>query len=169
MNGRRRLSQRGNAVLESILWIPILLLLIVGMEQIGKITYVYYSLTKALYTVGRYVAVQQGIDFCNTSSDTTVQQAINLALTGGTDGTAASQFPTLSADQVSVTTECVDPSSSTIGQCSTGGCDGVAGAQRPDFIVVAIPDGYQVSPRIPYMLIDPILLKPQVRIPFGGG
>jgi hypothetical protein len=44
----------------------------------------------------------------------------------------------------------------------------VAGGPRPDFITVSIPDGYQVTPRIPYILLDPILFKPQIRIPFGG-
>jgi hypothetical protein len=163
----RMRGRRGNMVLESILWIPILLLLLVGMVQFGKLTYVYYQLKKALYSAGTYVAAQQGIDFCNLTGDATIQGALNLVLTGTTDGTAPSQFPTLTTDLVQVTTECVD-SSGAIGQCSISGCDGAAGAQRPDFVVVSIPDGYQYTLRIPYILLDPVLLKPQVRVPFGG-
>jgi hypothetical protein len=42
------------------------------------------------------------------------------------------------------------------------------GAQRPDYVVVTIPNGYQVQPRIPFLLVDPILLKPADAVPFGG-
>lgn len=163
--GRR---QRGSMALEAILWTPILLLFLVGMVQVGKITYVYYTLNKTLNTVASYLAVQQGVDFCNLTGDATVTQAVNLALTGTSDGTAESQFPALTADQISITTECRDATGTGVGQCSTTGCDASAGAQRPDFLVVSLPDGYQVTPRIPYMLIDPILLRPQIRVPFGG-
>ena len=166
--GVSRLRQRGNMVLETILFMPILLLLIVGMVQFGKITYVYYQLKKTLYTAASYIAAQQGIDFCNTTGDITVQQALNLALTGTTDGTASSQFPTLTTDLIAVTPECVDPATQTIGQCDQSGCDSSAGALRPDFVVVSIPDGFPVTPRIPYILLDPIPLKPLVRVPFGG-
>lgn len=163
-----RRGRRGNMIMEAALWIPIVLLLIVGMVQIGKITYVYYALKKNLYNAATYIAAQQGINFCDIAGDTTIQQALNMAFTGGSDGTAPSQFPSLTNDQISVTTECIDSSTQGVGQCSISGCDGAAGAQRPDFLVVSIPNGYQVSPRIPYMLIDPFLLKPQVRVPFGG-
>jgi len=37
---RRRCG--GNAVLETALWVPVLVLLMVGMLQFGKITYLYY-------------------------------------------------------------------------------------------------------------------------------
>ena len=169
MSGQRLRRERGNMVLEAALWLPIILLLLVGMVQFGKITYVYYQLKKTLFATASYIASQQGIDFCDTTSDTTIQQALNFALTGSSDGTAASQFPALTPDLVSVTPECIDPSTQTIGQCDFSSCDGVgAGAQRPDFIVVSIPDGYQVQPRIPYILLDPILLRPLVRVPFGG-
>ena len=40
---RRR---RGGSVLEIALFVPILFTLLVGMVQIGKITYVYYTLRR---------------------------------------------------------------------------------------------------------------------------
>ena len=42
-------------------------------------------------------------------------------------------------------------------------------AQRPDFITVSMPGGYIVQPRIPYLLVDPIPLKPQAVMAYGGG
>jgi len=165
---RTRRRQRGNMVLESILFLPILFLLIVGMVEIGKVTYVYYQLKKVLYSAASYIASQQGVGFCDPTSDTTVQQALNLALTGTSDGSGVSQFPTLTTDLILVTPECVDPSTQTIGTCDQSGCDTSLSALRPDFVVVSIPDGYSVTPRIPYVLQQPIPLKPLVRVPYGG-
>jgi hypothetical protein len=164
---RGHVRTRGNMALEAAMWLPVMLLLLIGMVQIGKVTYVYYQLKKDLYTAAQFVSKQQGIDFCNVAGDATVQGALNFALTGTTETGSASQFPALSADMIQVTTECADPAGNGMGACSTTACD-VAGAQRPDYIVVSIPDGYQVSLTIPHLLIEPILLRPQVRVPFGG-
>lgn len=149
------------------MWIPFVLLLLVGMEQFGKLTYVYFSVKKTLYTVGRYIATSQGVNFCD-DADAVITAAKNFALTGTADGSAESPLPALTADLISVSAECIDASSGDIGPCATTGCDGPGGGPHPDYVVVSVPDGYQISPRIPYMLIDPILLKPEVRVPFGG-
>ena len=60
------------------------MLLIVGMVQLGKITYVYYTLKKTLYTAARAVATQQNVNPCD-AADPGVQAAIGFALTGSTD------------------------------------------------------------------------------------
>jgi hypothetical protein len=154
--------------LECAMWIPFMLLLLIGMEQFGKLTYVYFTVKKTLYSVGRYVATAQGVNFCDLAGDAVITAAKNFALTGSADGSAESPLPALTSDLISVSTECIDASSGEVGPCATTGCDGPGGAPRPDFVVVSVPDGYQISPRIPYMLIDPLLLKPEVRVPFGG-
>jgi hypothetical protein len=35
-------------------------------------------------------------------------------------------------------------------------------------VVVTIPDGYPVEPRIPFILLNPFQLRPTVAVPFGG-
>ena len=70
---------------------------------------------------------------------------------------------------ITVTTQCLDPVTLTLGDCSVAGCDTPVGAQRPDFITVSMPGGYIVQPRIPYILVDPIPLKPQAVMAYGGG
>ena len=50
------------------MFVPILVLFIVGMIQIGKITYVYYTLKKMMYSAAMYVSAQQGVDFCGDST-----------------------------------------------------------------------------------------------------
>jgi hypothetical protein len=69
---------------------------------------------------------------------------------------------------ISVTTECIDPATGLPGPCDASGCDGAAGAHRPDYVVVTIPDGYRVQPRIPFILLDPFQLRPTVAVPYGG-
>jgi hypothetical protein len=162
---RRR---NGNMVLETALWTLLLTVLIVGMMQIGKITYLYYTLKKTVYSAARYLAVQQGTNYCD-QADTNIQAAIQFALTGTADGSGTPLIPNLTPDMLQVTAECVDPATGAPGPCDLGGCDGVGGGPRPDFIVVTIPNGYLVHPRIPFLSIDPIPLKPTVVVPAGGG
>ena len=163
---RRR---RGNALLETVMWMPIILTLLVGMVQIGKITYVYYTLKKTLHAMARYVATQQGVNFCD-GADAVIAAAKNFALTGRTeDGAAPSLLPQLTADLISIRIERYTADTG-LGECdcSATGCDAAQGGQPPDFIVVSIPNGYEVRPRIPFLPQDAILLRPEVRVPYGG-
>lgn len=154
-------------VLEAVLFLPFMFLLIVGMLRIGEITYLYYTLKKALYASAQFLATQQGVDFCG---DTTglILAAKNFGLTGTTDASRGSFLPALTAEMLDVSTECYDPATQTVGPCALS-CDGAtAGVAHPDFLVVSIPGGYAVRPRIPYILSDEIPLRPFVRVPFGG-
>ena len=164
---RRR---RGGTVLEVALFVPIIVTMLVGMVQIGKITYVYYTLRKTLYTMGTYVSAQQGVNFCD-EGDAAVLAAKNFALSGtSSDVSIDPIIPTLTADMISVSIERIDPASGApvACDCSVTGCDAAAGGGSPDFVVVSIPNGFQVNPRIPFLTIDQILLRPQVRVPYGG-
>jgi len=161
------MRRRGNMILEAALWIPILTLLLVGMVQFGKITYTYYSLKKTLYSAARLLSVQQGVNFCD-EADASIAAAKNFAVTGTTDGSADPHIAGFSADMIQIQMECYDADSGGLGDCNTSACDSVAGPPRPDFIVVSIPDGYPMQPRIPFLLLDPIPLRPSVRVPYGG-
>ncbi|HZT29791.1 MAG TPA: TadE/TadG family type IV pilus assembly protein [Bryobacteraceae bacterium] len=163
----RRRARRGSTVIETAMFIPVLVLFIVGMIQVGKITYLYYTLKKMMYTVGTYLATQQGVDFCADSTGQ-IAAATNLALTGTTDGSGTPVIDNLTSDMISVQAECYDPNALAVGPCNSNTCDPVAGGPPPNFVVVSIPDGYLVQPHIPYLTLDPIPLKPAVRVPFGG-
>jgi len=150
------------------MWMPVVLLLISGVIQFGKITYLYYTLRKIEYAVARSVAIGSGVNFCPDASDAQIQGAIDFALTGTSDGSGTPLVWNLTPGMISVTTECLDPVTGLPGPCSSSGCDGAAGAQRPDYVVVTIPDGYPVQPRLPFILLDPFQLRPTVAVPFGG-
>ena len=153
-------------VLETALWIPVLVLLVVGMVQFGKITYVYYTLKKVVYSAARYISVQQGTNFCDPG-DPNIQAAINFAITDATTGQPITDA--LTADMISITTECADPNNpNALGACDTSGCGGAAGSARPDYVVASIPAGYPVTFRIPYLSPISISLTPSVTLPFGG-
>jgi hypothetical protein len=152
--------------IEAALWIPVMVLLIVGMVQFGKITYLYYSLKKSVYAAARYLSVQQGVNFCDPANDPNVTAAIQFAITGTADGSAAPLISNLTPDMFQVTAQCVDPASGVAGACDTGACPTVA--PRPDYIMVSMPAGYLVQPRIPFITLQPIALRPFALVAFGG-
>jgi hypothetical protein len=159
--------ERGNMVLEAAMFMPFLFVLLVGMLRIGEITYLYYQIKKALYATAQYLATQQGVDFCGDSTGL-IAAAKNFGLTGTSDGSAPSFLPSLTIDQVDVSPECYDPATQTVTACNLP-CDGsAANLTKPDYIVISIPSGYAVNPRIPYLLNQEIPLLPFVRVPFGG-
>jgi len=164
-----RRGRSGSVAIEVAMWLPVFFLLITGIVQFGKITYVYYSLKKTVNAVAGYLAAQNGVNYCNLASDPIVTNAINFGLTGTTDGSGDPAITGLSADMITVTTQCIDPITGVAGECDTSGCGAPAGAQRPDLIIVSMPNGYIVQPRIPYVLLDPIPLRPQAVMPNGGG
>jgi len=155
----------GNMVLEAALWIPVMVLLLVGTLQFGKITYTYYALRKAAFSAARYLAVQQGTDFCNLAADNNALNALNFAVNDPTTGSPL--ISGLTTSMLAITTECVDPATGAVGACDTSGCGAAAGAQRPDYIIVSV-SGFTMQPRIPGITLDPIPLSPSVTVTFGG-
>mgnify|MGYP001230601040 CR=1 FL=1 len=165
----RRRNQRGGFLLENAMFMPILLLLMLGMIELAEITWTYYSLQKTLYTVARFVGTQQGVNFCD-ESDAIVAAAKNLAVTGSSDGSTESLIRNLSIDQIQIRLERLTAESGEIGECecSAEACDTANGGRAADYIVVSIPDGYPFTLAIPNLPLDPILLRPRVRVPYQG-
>ncbi|HUK15920.1 MAG TPA: TadE/TadG family type IV pilus assembly protein [Bryobacteraceae bacterium] len=160
---RRR--AKGNAILETAIWLPVLFLLIVGTIRFAKITYLYYSLNKIVYNVARQISVDQGVNFCDPD-DPTTQGAINAALTD--PNTQQPLISNLTSDMFQVTTTCLDstgaPTPCDLSSCGTA----IAAPVQPAFVTVSLPGGYPISPGIPYTLLSPISLAPSVTVPFGG-
>ncbi len=160
--------RRGNTILEAAMLMPVILLLLVGMGQLAKITYTYYTLRKTVYSIATYLSVQQGVNFCDPS-DPTVAAAISFGLTGTTDNSQPVFVTGLTSAMIQVTPEAVDPVAGTLGPYGSG-CvasppfDGTP----PDQIVVSIPNGYMLPVRIPFLPMDSIALKPMVKVPYGG-
>jgi len=139
------------------------------MVELARVTYIYYTLQKTMYTLARYLGTRQGANLCD-SGDAEVAAAKEYALTGNTDGTAEPFITGLTSDMISIRVERFSAEGGSLGecQCSVTGCDTGAGGRPPDFIVVSIPAGYSIRLSFPYLVTDPILLRPTVRVPFGG-
>lgn len=162
-------DRRASTAVETILFLPLLLLLFMGMVELGRLTYTYYTLYKMLNTLARYVGTQQGVNFCD-EEDSTLQAAKNLVLTGSEDGSGEPLLADLTPDRVQISIERYNADTGGLEACPCGvpGCDVSEGGTAPDYLVVSVPDGYPVQLRIPYLGLSPILLRPQVRVPYGG-
>jgi hypothetical protein len=154
-------------VLEVAMFLPTLMLLLVGMCQIAQITYTYYTLRKSVYAVATYLATQQGVNFCNNPGDPIITAAINYGVTGTPDGTQASLVAGLTTDMILITPASFDPNNGVVAYdtdlCTSG--DTIP----PDYITVAITNGVSVQPAIPFFAtLQPFNLSPQVTVPYGG-
>jgi hypothetical protein len=70
---------------------------------------------------------------------------------------------------IQVTPEAVDPVAGTPGAYGSGcGASPPFDGTPPDQIVVSIPEGYTIQLRIPFLPLDPIPLKPEVKVPYAG-
>jgi hypothetical protein len=90
--------------METVLYLPVLAMLLWGMVELARITYTYYTLQKILYTLARLVGTQQGVNFCD-SGDEQVKAAKNFALTGSSDGSTDSLVPNLTIDEIAIRIE----------------------------------------------------------------
>ena len=166
---KRRRLQSGSSLLETALFLPILLLFLVGTIELGKVVITYFALQKSMYSIARYVGTLQGANFCD-DADTAINQAKNIVLTGTSSGDGNPLISGLTAGRVQVRIEryVADTGELIQCECSITGCDAGTGGLAPDFVVVSLPDGYQVGPVFPLFQVDPFLLRPRVRVPFGG-
>lgn len=162
-------QRRGGALIEAALFIPIVLALLIGTVELGRVIYTYSMLQKMMLNMARYLGTQQGVNFCD-SQDATVQSSINYALTGTSDSVQNPVVPGLTPDMIEVRAEHYDPSTGqlTVCDCSATGCDPSQGGSPPDFIVVSLNGGYLVHPLFWGFAVDPFPLRPGVRVPYGG-
>jgi hypothetical protein len=161
--------RRGGALLETAIFLPIILALLIGTVELARVTYTYYMLQKMMLNLARYLGTQQGVNFCD-SQDATVQAAINYALTGATDSSDNPIIPGLTPAMFQVSTERFDPSGQQLMacECSAAGCDAAQGGLPPGFIVVSLTNGYPVRPLFWGFTAEMFPLRPSVRVLYGG-
>jgi hypothetical protein len=162
-------SHRGSSLLEAALVVPIVLALLVGTVQLGRIIYTYTMIEKIMLNLARYLGTQQGVNFCD-SQDPSVQAAINFALTPSTDSAADSIVANLTADMFQIQIQRYDSNAQQLVacDCSATGCDTSQGGLPPGFIVVSLTDGYTVNPIFWGFRMNAFPLRPSVKVPYGG-
>jgi hypothetical protein len=162
-------SRKGTSLIEGAIFIPLVILLLLGMMEFGRITYTYYQLQKVMYAFARVAGTQQNINLCDANNDV-LTQAVNVARTGTGESGAESVVLGLQSADFRVRIERYNPDTDSLSECdcSSDGCDTTQGGGRPDFLYVDLANGYPVTLRIPFVSPDPIILRPSVRLPFGG-
>ncbi len=159
----------GSALLETAMWVPILVLLLMGMVELARVSYTYFTLHKILYAIARGAGTLQGANFCD-SANQAITDIKNFALQGAIEDTGTTLVPNLTADQIAIRIERFNVDSDALEECecSDTGCDTASGGTTPDFLVVSLPEGYSIRLIFPGFNTDPFLLRPQIRIPYGG-
>jgi Flp pilus assembly protein TadG len=103
MNARP--DQRGLAMIEFALSVPVLLFLMLATGEIGRMLFQYNTLAKAVRDGARYAATHAAV---GTTRVINITEAIrtetrNLVVTGNRLGTGATLLPGLNANNVTVT------------------------------------------------------------------
>ncbi len=162
-------SRKGTSLIEGVIFIPLVILLLLGMMEFGRVAYTYYQLQKVMYAFARHAGTQQNINLCDPGNEL-LTQSVAVARTGTGDVTADPVILGLQASDFRVRVERYNPDTDSLTECdcSSNGCDVSQGGSAPDFIFVDLVNGYSVTLRIPLIAQDPILLRPSVRLPFGG-
>jgi hypothetical protein len=155
-------------MIETAMYVPLFILLLMGTAEVGRVTYVYYQVQKSLYGIARIAGTRNGANLCD-NADPELLTIKNFVLTGTSEG-GEPLITGLTPELVQVRVERQESGSDILGECecSLTGCDPSQGGRAPDFIVVSVPDGFQVNITIPYLLQQAIVFRPTVRVPHGG-
>jgi Flp pilus assembly protein TadG len=100
-----RFKQRGLAMIEFAISVPVLLFLMLATAEIGRILFQYNTLAKAVRDGARYAATNAAVGTTRVVDidATTRTQTRNLVVTGNRLGTGAALLPGLNVDNVTVT------------------------------------------------------------------
>ena len=166
LSGRRR----GSSIIEAAMWIPLLFMFFFGIVEFGRLSYTYYTVHKILYNIARAAGTQPGPNFCDDSDPTVLAIKEFSLAAAGEEGSSGNVLDNLQPEMIAIRLERFNAETEQIEECecSSTGCDGAGGGVAPGFLTVSIPDGYPIQLRLPNLNLDPIPLRPVVRIPYGG-
>ena len=171
----RRKSQRGQALAELAFQIPLLMAILFGAVEIGRVFYVYHTLQKALRGGAGLLARSSNVEYCN-ASDLTIADARNFIVYGNLEGQGPEIVRGLTPDMIQIFPERTGTDSTAVAACvcSAGdpdpnGCDASSGGRSPDFVVVNLGTGFPLAVPFPFVNIGTFNLRVSVRMPVTGG
>ena len=165
-------SQRGQALVEVAFQIPLMLALLFGGVEIGRVFYTYHALQKALRGGAGLAARAVNVNYCD-NSDVTLTDVRNFVVYGNLQGEGAPIVAGLTTDMVQIIPERSIPDSTGLSECTctqdSEGCDLAAGGRAPDFVVLKFgADGFPLRIPFPFSNIDAVNLRVSVRMPVTG-
>ncbi len=168
---KRRHNQKGQAVTELAFQIPIMLMLLFGGVQLGRVFFTYHSLQKAVRGGAGLIARSGNVNYCDIA-DPTVTDVRNFIVYGNLQGQGTPVVPGLTPDMIQILPERsqADPASLTTCLCTedAGGCDLSQAGRAPDYIVVNLGGGFPLAVTFPFVNLGTINLKVSVRMPVTG-
>ena len=165
-------SRRGQALVEVALQIPLMMALLFGGVEIGRVFYTYHALNKALRGGAGLAARAVNVNYCDTS-DVTLTDVRNFVVFGNLQGEGNPIVSGLTADMIQILPERSIPYSTGISECvcteATDSCDVTATGRAPDFVVLNFgPDGFPLRIPFPFSTISSVNLRVSVRMPVTG-
>lgn len=168
----RRKNQRGQAIVEAAFQIPLILALLFGGVEIGRIFYTYHTLQKALRGGAGLAAKSVNVNYCDIS-DLTLLDIRNFVVYGNLQGEGNPIVPGLTPDMVQILPERGIPDSTGVTECfcteAADSCDVTATGHAPDFVVLNFgPDGFPLRVPFPFVDLGAVNLRVSVRMPVTG-
>jgi len=101
-------KQLGAAIVEITIVLPLLLLLLLAISEVGRLFYTYNTLNKTLQTGARHLSSTSigglgSVELNTSGPDGNAYQAINLIIYGAVTAGPQAQLPGLTASDISIT------------------------------------------------------------------
>jgi hypothetical protein len=161
---------------ELALQIPLVMLLLFGGVELGRVFYIYHTLQKAVRNGAGLLARSINVNYCPSDEFSTSNAATdvrNFIVYGNLQGEGIPVVPGFETSMIQVFAE--RSTADTTDACSCPGaadadsCDVANGGRAPDFVVVNLGDGFPLRIPFPFMNLGTINLKVSVRMPVTGG
>ena len=169
-----RKSQRGQAIAELALQIPLMMLILFGAVELGRVFYVYHTLQKAVRGGASFLARSNNVEYCNPT-DLTLQDARNFIVWGNLQGLGQPVVQGLTTDVIQILPERKETGSTGVLACSCAAdpgdpesCDVSSGGRPPDFVVINLGTGFPIAVPFPFVNIGTINVQVSVRMPVTG-
>ncbi len=167
------MRQRGQAIVELAFQIPLIMALLFGGVELGRVFYIYHTLQKAVRGGAGLLARSGGVDYCHPSEDARVTEALNFAVYGNLQRAGTPVVAGLTPGMIQVFAERTSGAATAPCSCDASGdpdgCDVTAGGRLPDFVVLNLGTGFPLPVPFPFVNLGTINLKVSVRMPVTGG
>lgn len=163
---------RGQISVEMAFLVPVLLLILFGAFELGRLYYTYHSLQKALRGGAGVLARASNVNYCDTG-DPALTDIKNMIVFGNLQGSGDPVIQGLTPEMIVITPERTQPDATTVDVCPCGdtdGCDPASGGHAPDFVLVSLgPTGFPLNMALASVNFGTFSLKVSVRMPVTGG
>lgn len=165
-------GERGQAATELAFLVPLLMMILFGTFQVGRVFFLYHTLQKALRGGAGMLARSANVNFCS-GDDGALADARNFIVFGNLQGLGTPVVQGLTPEMIQILPERTGADSTAVTEClcteEGDSCDLASGGRPPDFVVVNMGSGFPVDVPFPYINLGTINLKVSVRLPVTGG